>query len=164
MNIKNQKALTLLEILVSLAVFSVVMTAIYNSFLVGNRSWVAYNNNVDVQRQVRNAFFFMTRELREAKNIFITKEEGTVKITFTRPEVGFVSYTWQGNENNPGQIVREHESEKRILASNISSLSVEQLPKGIFLEIKGTKKPLLAPRADFSLKGKIALRWKMVRS
>jgi len=164
MNVKNNKAFTLLEILVALFIFSVVMAAIYSAFLVGNRSWVVYNNNVDVQRQVRNTFIFMTKELREAKNIFITKEEGRVEITFTKSGEGFISYSFSRDGHYANCIVRAHESEKKVLANNLTSFSVEQMPRAVVIEIKAMKKPPFGPPSEFSLKEKVALRFRMIKS
>ena len=66
MKIRAQKAVTLVEILVSFTIFSFLAAAIYQAFLVGNRSWAGYNVKVATQRDARWALYAMGMDLREA--------------------------------------------------------------------------------------------------
>ena len=63
---KNRKAFTLVEVVIALAIFSLLLVGIYNVFIGGSKTagkgqWI--NNTVD---QMRNALSFISTEIRKA--------------------------------------------------------------------------------------------------
>ncbi len=62
----NQKGISLIEILVVLAISSIVGGVIIYSFVNMNRTVIYQNSVLDVQSEARNAMSFMVRVLREA--------------------------------------------------------------------------------------------------
>ena len=161
MKIKNIKAMTLIEIMITVVIFTFITGALYAAFTVANRSWITYSNNVTLQREARGALFAMTKELREASGILITKEEESIRINFNRPSVGIVSYIWSNNGKNANKVIRQQQSNTRVLASNISFLSFEYLENNaILVDITATRVPMMGQPTDFNLKEKVALRSK----
>ena len=162
MKIKNTKAITFVEMMVATAIFTLVVGGLYATFMVGNRSWATYGNSVILQGEARRALMAMTKELREAKNILITKNPaGGIAINFNRPPVGVVSYAWNNTGNNANKIIRLNESHTRVLANHISSLSFSYLKNNaILIDITATRKPTIGQATNFNLKEKVALRAK----
>ena len=157
--LKNTKSFTLVEILVSVSIFTFLIAAVYTTFLVGNRSWATSSAKVALQREIRWALFGMTKELREAKDIFITNDMTSTKLTFRRPAVGQVSFTFNSIGNDANKIIREDESKKRVLARDISSLAFTYLTTdAIIVEITATKKPVFGPEIKLQLKEKVVIR------
>ena len=162
MIMNNQKAMTLIETLVATAIFAAVLGGLYTALTVGNKSWNAYNDNLTVQREARNGLFSIVKEIREAQNILITKDSGHVTINFKRPSVGIVSYKWTDSGPEAHKIIRQNNSNSRILANNISALSFDY-PRNnaIVVDITATQKPLIGEAVTFHLKEKVALRSKV---
>ncbi len=159
--IKNTSAMTLIEIMVALLIFSFVVNGVYTAFMVGNRSWLIQMNNVALQQEVRGALFFMAKELREANSIFITKDSESITMNFRRPKIGVVSYAWSRSGTNTNQIVRQNNSNIKILARDISSLSFTYLKNAVLIDITATKAPTVGAKNSFHLKEKVALRTKV---
>ena len=159
--INNASAMTLIEIMVALLIFSFVVSGVYTAFMVGNRSWLIQMNNVALQQEVRGALFFMVQELREANSIFITKDPESITMNFRRPKIGVVSYAWSRNGTNANKIVRQNNSDTKILAKDISFLSFAYLKNAVLIDIVATKTPTAGAENSFHLKEKVALRTKV---
>lgn len=161
MKIRPKTGFTLIEIMVALLIFSAVMGGIYGALAMGNRSWLYFLDHVTVQREAREALYFMARELREARGILITKEENGAALRFRRPGIGTVTYSWSRQGSNAGKLIREDSSGKRILARSISGL-VFQYPTNrlMMIDITAQKSPMVGRDIAFNLKGKVALRSK----
>ena len=159
--IKNKKALTLIEILIVTAIFSVVVAALYAVFLVGNKSWVNFNNNVTVQREARNAIINMTKDFREGHSFFITKDPSSISLRFIHPKQGLISYTWTELGENAHRIIRQTENRARVVGNHISELSFEYLTPTVVVELKASIRPKFGDAVSYSLKEKITLRSKI---
>ena len=77
MKIKNiklniQKAFSLVEILIYLALFTVISIVVINSFIISMNSFSLINSNHDVLNSANNAMERMSREIRQAKSIDLT--------------------------------------------------------------------------------------------
>jgi type II secretory pathway component PulJ len=157
----NQKAITLMEIMVTSVIFSFVAAGIYMTFIIGTRSWAYYNDSVILKQELRRSLFTMAQELREAKDIFITTDEiRGVNITFNKPSSGQVSYTWSNRGENAHRIVRTFRQQTRVLATHISSLSFTQdTTNDITIELSANKQSTSkGQEMHFQMKEKIALR------
>ena len=164
MKSKNTKAMSLVEILMAVSIFTVVIAGLYSAFSVGNRSWKVYSATIMFQEETRRAFFSMVNELREAKNIFITKDSNSLTINFFKPSMGIVSYAWSNSGNNANKIVRQQDSKTRVLANNISLLSFDYpTNSAIIVDVTATITPIQGEETNFHLKGKVALRSKIYK-
>ena len=64
--VKNQTGLTVLEIMIYIAVSSMMMAAVYNAFHTQKNSYSSQNNTVEIQQTVRSGIYTMTREIRSS--------------------------------------------------------------------------------------------------
>ena len=150
---------TLVETLVSVAIFSALIAAVYTTFLLGNRSWVTSSDKVALQHEVRWALYGMTKELRQAKDIFITNDMTSTKLTFRKPDVGQVSFSFNSIGADANKIIREEETKKRVLAKDITALTFTYLTTdAIVVDITATKKPVFGQEINLHLKEKVVLR------
>ena len=149
-----------MEIMVTTVIFSLIAGGIYTTFLVGVRSWTYYNESVIVKQDVRRAFFAMSQELREAKNVFINKDDVLgIALNFYRPSVGNISYSWINRGENANQVIRNGKNQKKILARNISSLSfTQETTADITIEISAVRLQKNGKEIKAYLKEKVALR------
>lgn len=76
----NNKGLTLIEMMVVLAVLSIIILGLVSLFSGGIRSWVAGQNQLKAQREARQVMDRMVREIREASRVDNTS--GIYKINF----------------------------------------------------------------------------------
>jgi prepilin-type N-terminal cleavage/methylation domain-containing protein len=151
----NNRAFTLVEVMVSVLLSAVVMEAIYTMVLVGQKSWNEYSNALVPKEEVRRGLTWISTELREAQNPVITQDRHNSSINFERPMVGPVSYQWSDQGENANQIIRINNDQKRVLAKGISSVSfTSPTDDQVIVSLTGGKSQ------GFNLKEQIALRAK----
>jgi type IV pilus assembly protein PilW len=63
---KNQTGLTLVEIMIYIAISSMIMASVYNAFHTQQNSYNSQNNSVEIQQTVRSGTYTMTRDIRSA--------------------------------------------------------------------------------------------------
>ena len=159
MSPKTKNAFTLVELLTTIFIFTLVIAGIYSIFLVGNRSWATYNNNVTLQREVRNVLMMFARDLREAHGVVINKDAVSTSIRFIRPGTGVMSYSWSGVGNDTNQLIRRTENNSRILAQHIAAVEFFYPDnKAVIIDLTATVKPTFGPPMSWRAKEKIALR------
>ncbi len=156
MSRKNKKAFTLVEVVIVCALFTLILESVYTTLFVGQKSWNNYSNYVLSKQNVRRAFISMCNELREAKNIFITKDEHSIVITFDRPMVGAVAYQWSDSGENAYRILRKNYAKEIVLALDITYLSFElPVDNQLIIHVAAGK------NQQFNLMEKITLRSKI---
>ena len=155
---KSQRAISLIEMLLTIVIFTVMAGALYGAFLTTNKTWSVFENNTALGRELRGVYSNLTRELREAKGVFVTAKDKMTTVSFTRPKKGIVTYTWSPQGPNANKIIRQDESETKILADHVTSFVVVRLPRAVSFEIVMTKKPKMGSEASVRLKGKVDLR------
>lgn len=69
--IKNEKGVTLIELIVSLAIFSVVVSLTLSVLLFGSRAFKKQTNESNDLLNVRNAIAYLTKEIRKADKVDI---------------------------------------------------------------------------------------------
>jgi len=65
----NNKGLTLIELMIVLAILSIIILGLVSLFSGGVRSWVAGQNQLKAQREARQVMDRMVREIREAQYV-----------------------------------------------------------------------------------------------
>ncbi len=80
---KFQRGFTLIEVLVAIAIGSIVLMAILSLGLYSARSFAALTNYVDLDNLSRNALDQMTREIRQADRVMPGSDETTLRIWIT---------------------------------------------------------------------------------
>src|SRR3989338_6579992 len=63
---KKHSGFTLIEIMVVMAVFSIIVSSLFSILTIGRNSWYQGGTAVDVQQEARKAMDKMVRELRES--------------------------------------------------------------------------------------------------
>src|SRR2546430_1910740 len=63
---KNQTGLTMVEIMIYIAMSSMMMTSVYNAFHTQQNSYNSQTNTVEIQQTVRSGIYTMTREIRSS--------------------------------------------------------------------------------------------------
>ena len=159
MKIRNQKAVTLVEILVAVTIFAFLMAAIYQAFLVGNRSWASYSVKVATQREARWALYAMGKDLRAAKNILITKDDEKQVLSLEKPGVGLVAYTYYASGPKSGELTRAEKNKERVIARNIIELVLDYpTTEAMIINITASQKPLFSGTITFNLKEKFTIK------
>lgn len=155
MRIKSVHAHTLVEVMISLTIFTFMIASIYTTFIMSQRSLKVYSDNIAPKQELRKALVFMSSELREGEGFFIETSEHDVKLTFALNKYGEVKYSWSNTGDNAHKIIRTNYKHEMMLANNINKLSF-LIPHDneIIIELSAGKTPPL------TLKQKIAIRAK----
>ena len=90
--------MTLVEVMVSVAVGSIILALGGSLWLFGSRSFAAMGNYADLDAKSRNALDLMSRDIRQATRVTGFKNSGTTKwLTVTNGAQGTaITYTWSG--------------------------------------------------------------------
>ena len=81
-NIKKQKGVTLIELMVVVVVLSLIILGLVTFFTGGVRSWITGQNQLSAQRNARQAIDQMVREIREGNNFTIGPSNNSVTISY----------------------------------------------------------------------------------
>ena len=84
----NDKAFTLLELLLALAIFMIVVGAIYSTYLSQQKSYLVQEQVAGIQQNLRAAMFIMSREIRIAGYSSKVQKESGLGITAFGDEDG----------------------------------------------------------------------------
>jgi len=95
--VKNKKGFSLIELMVVVAILSLIILGLVTFFTGGVRSWITGQNQLSAQRNARQAMDRMVREIREASNI-IAGSTSSKRINFNTPWNSNLYYTWSGNK------------------------------------------------------------------
>lgn len=134
MILKKTKGLTLIEIIIVVALFSILLAAVFTALATARTSWKSGGSQLSVQQEARRGLGSMVRELRQARlsTIAGVPANGTAyaSITFQIPQtISESSTTWSTNIQyslgglNSSQLIRTQDGNQRVLANNISGLS-----------------------------------------
>lgn len=90
---------TIVEILIAMAVFSVIMVSITSFFIFQDKTYLAQGGIVEMQRNSRNAMRFIIKQLREATSVDVIDVE-TDQITFNSVEDNLTrSFSYDGDND-----------------------------------------------------------------
>ncbi|MBF0330352.1 MAG: prepilin-type N-terminal cleavage/methylation domain-containing protein [Candidatus Omnitrophica bacterium] len=118
---KNTRAYTMVEIVISIALFTVVMAGIYGAL---TTSQIIYNKNsafMEMEAQCRNAVDRIVREVRQASSQTITTNFNSTtndKIMFTIPSAIGIQYYLSGTN----LVRRAPDGTTKTIASNVDRL------------------------------------------
>ena len=121
--IKNQKGLSLIELMVVLVVFSMIVLVLVTIFTGGTRSWILGQSQLAAQRNARQAIDQMVREIRHGELISAGSSNSITVIIPALEGAGSeynVTYSWSGNAWDP--INRIVDSGTNPLINNVQNL------------------------------------------
>lgn len=126
---RTVQGFTLVEVLVVIAIFSVMIAAVYQMFLLGERSWSSDMELLNLQQPVRRGYYAMTQELRAAATGGVSipsscnhldSPDSCTRITFSTPTENDITYFYNAVSN---QVIRQDNSgRQRVLAGDITGL------------------------------------------
>lgn len=151
------RGFTLIEAVISLAISSVILAAVYTTYVFANRTWQNQGQSLIAKQQARIVLRTMRRELREGQDFFIVEDDNGLRMSFYRPKVGVISYIWRKNGDS-GEIWRQRYAERRVLARNISDLKFIQTPEAIEVVFTVANRPVLGKPDDLRMRTKVARR------
>ncbi len=118
----GRHGITLVEVIITLSIFTVMIGSIYSTLFISQRSWTNYSNNVAPRQEIRWALTSMARELRGSREIFIVKDDKSITLRFKHSKYGAVQYKWNAEGENGGQIIRKVANGENVLARHITHL------------------------------------------
>lgn len=145
---------TFVELLVSIALLSVILLGVYGVMETGNAVLVNDGGQVDMQQQARNALDRIVREVRASSIHTITVNNAdSDTVTFTTPTSPNVKYYRSGTD-----LVREYPAGTiSKLASNIAHLKFTNSPGALTVKLRA-EKTMYSRTVSFPLTQKILLR------
>ena len=90
---KKNKGFTLLEMMISIAVFGIIMTGIYQTFHYQQRSYLKQEQMVDAQQNLRAGLYFLTRDIKMAGY----DPEGDADATITTANIAQLDFQVDGD-------------------------------------------------------------------
>lgn len=142
-----KKGFTLIEILVSIAILSIVIAGIFAVLNIGDMTWHSDMGLVDLQQQARQAMDSMVREIRQTNT---NPVEGNIsivlasEITFSIPPQNYGD-AWIGPiryylDTQKDQIIREYPTgTTKVLANDINSLNFSLSGNVITIQLSAEK-------------------------
>jgi len=172
----RRKGLTLLEVMVTILIFSLIITPIFSVLTQGRISFYTGNTRLEVQQEIRKAIMWMNKELRQSSSskILNVLPDGNYynTITFEIPQDSdgdgdvidsFGSIEWSDDISYSlinGQVIRNATDGKPpILANNINFLGFRrQTPEILEITLQAKKKALLGPEITANITTQVSLR------
>lgn len=128
--LKNERGVTLIEVIVAFALLTMILLLISNVHLSGQRQFTDQTEQIDGQANVRLAFKWMTTDVRKYGNVHDVNEvQSSMK-------VGDISYTYSKADKT---ILRDG----AVIAENIDSFRMEydEAQEKLTLTIKNAETP-----------------------
>ena len=101
--VSNRNGLTLIQMLVAVAIGTVIMTAVILVWIFSARSFVAMGNYTDLDSKSRYAIDCMLRDIRSANQIVAFQNNGTtnfLQVTNSQAANSGATYTWDSTTRN----------------------------------------------------------------
>jgi len=127
--LSSKRGFTLVEIMIALSVFLIVIGAIHQVFVSGQKAWDGDMGLLDLQQSTRRGIYSITREMRSANLSSITmaggcdhisSPESCIQIVFDTPSENNIKFFY---DDLTKQLIRQDSSaNQRILASDISDV------------------------------------------
>jgi prepilin-type N-terminal cleavage/methylation domain-containing protein len=134
----NKKGVSLVEVLMTVVIFGALSIGFYGLWNLGNRTFYADSNLVELQQQARNGLDRMVRDLRQAvtSSVSITTiSASSDRVTFNTISSTGVKYYLSGT-----QLIREYPSGTLTpVAHNISYLKFTLTSRLLKIEIHADK-------------------------
>ncbi|MFL0246461.1 PilW family protein [Candidatus Clostridium stratigraminis] len=94
---ESKKGLTLLELIITIAILSIVLTGIYSLFGVGNTTFIRGTRQSDIQSSIRLASDYITQQIRYSTEIKILDDAAIPPLSDIQP---YENYIYFDSTNN----------------------------------------------------------------
>ncbi|MCM8781748.1 MAG: type II secretion system GspH family protein [Candidatus Omnitrophica bacterium] len=130
----KQKGFTLIEVLVSVAIFSFTVLAVLTLLQLGHLTWHQDIGLLELHQNIRLALDGMSREIRQSEPASINISESGARIDFTVDSASISYYL------NDQILIREHPvGTTKILCSDVSDLDFSSDGSMVQIQLTGTK-------------------------
>ena len=156
-----RKGFSLVEVMVSVAIFTMMMLGVTTAFLAGRSAWEVNLNTTDVQAQARLALWGVAKDLRQAGVISgLPQTVSPVTFSFDHPAEGAVTYTWtRDTVTGVGNIVRDSSAwPNKTVARNISAFSLTENGSDVVISITAMHTSSTGKTDSMSLTEKVVKR------
>ncbi|MFH1782841.1 MAG: prepilin-type N-terminal cleavage/methylation domain-containing protein [Candidatus Omnitrophota bacterium] len=167
-----KKGFTLLELMIVLAIFTVIMGSIFTALSIGKNSFYTGSVQVEMQQEARKGLDRMVKELRQTNNFVIPSLPADDifynTITFRLPVTDVNGYTnWTSDVTyslgglNGTQLLRMTVNGTEILANNINSIQFRRTtstPNVIDIRIQAVKNTLIGHTIQAPLNCQVNMR------
>lgn len=147
--LKNNRGFTLLEMMVVIAIFSIIMAAVFLVLATGRNTWLSGTAYIQVQQEVRKSKEWIVKELSQGRHSTVAITAGGSTVDFQIPlnvnEGGGI--TWQqirytlGGLNNR-QLLRNEGANIKVLANDITAVNFAQNLQLINVSITANKQDI----------------------
>ena len=120
----SHSGITLIEVMVTLFLFTLIIGGLYANLLVGNTAWQSFESAVVVQQEARRALSALVKDFRMAENLNVMPTDRILTISFHHPKEGNVTYFWAKTGPQQGQLFRQSATAIRNVGRLISQLDV----------------------------------------
>lgn len=151
---KDNKGMTLVELVVSIAIISVILLAIYSFLNTGVKGFARETTTANNQAQVRRISNNIGREIRRANSIAV--EDDSKKLIITDPDGNIIEYTRDVTDNTiKAKHINGASSYTSNLASGIAKFTAIIVDDKVTVEIKSIEN---ARGKTYELKTEITIR------
>jgi len=160
MKTRQNKAYTLVEVMMTVLIFAMIMGGLYAGLIAGGRSWQVYDAKALTQREARRVFVTLNRDLRMARGlIFKKKDKNTVVFSFQHPDQGLVTYAWSRPDTvQGGPVTRSHADSVWVIARHISAFQIIESADGIRFSVAAVSPEGRRSSQEFRLTGQVKKR------
>lgn len=160
---RRLKAFSLMELLVSVAILSFISIAVFDTMLVGQRTFYSGTGTLELQGETRRGFYWITKELREATTHTITViNSNDDTLVFSTPTKASINYYRDiSDANSDGittQVIREYPAGTwTVVANKVTSLKFTDATNSVVVDmtlsmVSGSKTLTLTPRTKVEVR------------
>jgi len=153
----SKKGFTLVEVMITLAVFSIIIGAIHQVFVAGQKAWNSDLSLLDLQQASRRGIHGLVREIRAASLGSISISESDTKIEFDTPSENNIQFFLNIDDS---QLIRQDSlGVQRILASNVEDVAFAVVGDSVVIDLRtGKEKTTWSEALDFPLRTQVKVR------
>lgn len=134
MRVKDEKGITLLELVVSLAIFVIVILTALSVLDLGERSFSAIDNDGQIQTEAYNAASLISRQVRESVRVSVIETQPQV-ISMIDQDGNSRNIVWDSS-NHELSLIKDNTGEKKVLSGRVSSFKAAEIGKGVEIDIE----------------------------
>ena len=156
---------TILELMVSLLIFSLLLGGVYSLLISGNRLWNTDSVKADLQAKARNAMEAMVKELYGSQISLPDVGDSDDEITFQVPDsISAGEIVWSSDiryaANASNQLARTQSGQAdRVIANNVYAVQFDHTDSDrVIIDLTLRKNTILNEPINFTVSQQVTLR------